>query len=79
MTQLKRLRLQGWKSIKDQTIEFGPLNLLLGANGSGKSNLLSFFSFMRDLIRGKQNLFIAVQGGAAACLHYGTTATSPFR
>ena len=37
---LKKLRLERFKSIYEQEIEFGKVNLLVGANGSGKSNLL---------------------------------------
>ena len=40
---LKRVRLAGYKSIADADIELRPLNILIGANGSGKSNLLSYF------------------------------------
>jgi predicted ATPase len=75
MTQLKRLRLQGWKSIKDQTIEFGPLNLVLGANGSGKSNLLSAFSLIRALVEGRLQQHVAFMGGADFLLHFGLKTT----
>lgn len=37
---LKKLVIQRFKSIQEQTIEFGAVNLLIGPNGSGKSNLL---------------------------------------
>ncbi len=36
---LTKLTIQGFKSIERQTIELGALNVLMGANGSGKSNL----------------------------------------
>ena len=43
--RLKRLQLSGFKSISSagQTIDFGEVTVLLGANGCGKSNLISFF------------------------------------
>jgi len=34
--RFESLRLTGWKSIKDTTIEFRPLNILIGANSAGK-------------------------------------------
>ena len=40
MAQLTSLRLAGWKSIRDAKIELRPLNVLIGANGSGKSNIV---------------------------------------
>ena len=37
---LKKLRIERFKSIYDQDIEFGRVNLFIGTNGSGKSNIL---------------------------------------
>ena len=39
-TLLKKLRIQRFKSVYEQEIEFGSVNLLVGPNGSGKSTLL---------------------------------------
>jgi AAA15 family ATPase/GTPase len=44
VTQLNRLRVAGWNSIRDAEIELRPLNVLIGANGAGKSNLVAFFN-----------------------------------
>ena len=41
--QLKRVHLENYRSIQNADIEFGRLNVLIGANGSGKSHLISFF------------------------------------
>ncbi len=37
---IKSLHIQGFKSISDQTLELGRVNCLIGANGTGKSNIL---------------------------------------
>ncbi|CAK0752017.1 DUF2813 domain-containing protein [uncultured Gammaproteobacteria bacterium] len=37
---LKKLRIKGFKSILDAEVEFGRVNLFIGGNGSGKSNIL---------------------------------------
>ncbi|ALG69097.1 AAA family ATPase [Beggiatoa leptomitoformis] len=37
---IRTLKIQGFKSINDQTIELGRVNCLIGDNGVGKSNLL---------------------------------------
>ena len=50
MAQLTSLRLAGWKSIRDAKVEFRPLNVLIGANGAGKSNLVSFFKLMNEMM-----------------------------
>ena len=37
---INSLHIRNFKSIADAQLEFGRVNLLVGANGSGKSNLL---------------------------------------
>ncbi len=37
---IKRVRIQGFKSLKDVEVELFPLTVLFGPNASGKSNLL---------------------------------------
>lgn len=49
---LTELRLQDFKSFQDQTVEIPPLTLLVGANASGKSNLLDALLFLHGLARG---------------------------
>ena len=75
MATLTKLQLAGWKSIKEATIELGPLSVLIGANGSGKSNVLSFFRFLRSLIEGREEQLVSKEGGANAILHFGVKAT----
>ncbi|MBF0462745.1 MAG: AAA family ATPase [Magnetococcales bacterium] len=36
---LEKLRIQGFKSIQDETFAFGQVNVFIGGNGSGKSNI----------------------------------------
>jgi len=51
---LKSAHLKGFKSIEDLTVEFRPgLNILIGKNGSGKSNLLEFLNISIDTIYSK--------------------------
>jgi predicted ATPase len=42
---LKSLRIQNFKSIEDLSIELGRVTVLIGANGSGKSNILEAVAF----------------------------------
>lgn len=49
---LSRLRVRGFKSIRDQDIEIKALNVLIGNNGAGKSNLVSFFDMIGFLKTG---------------------------
>lgn len=43
---ISRVRLQGYKSIIDTEVELKPgLNIIIGANGSGKTNFVEFLKF----------------------------------
>ena len=46
---LHSIRIQGFKSISDQTLEFNPLNVFIGGNGAGKSNLIGVFNFLNRI------------------------------
>jgi predicted ATPase len=47
MRKLEKLTIRHFKSIRDQTLELNALNVLIAANGSGKSNLVQAFRFPR--------------------------------
>ncbi|MGO9597391.1 MAG: AAA family ATPase [Isosphaeraceae bacterium] len=79
MQMLKRVHVAGWKSIRDQTIDFTPLNVIIGANGAGKSNLLSLFKLLNAMLArtpGFRN-YVGMNGYASSLLHYGSERT-PF-
>lgn len=69
------LEIRGYKSIKSAHINFKPINLLIGANGSGKSNFISFFDFLNRLYNRKLNDYIALTGGKNKILHKGAKVT----
>jgi len=69
------IEISGYKSIKDEKIELNPINLLIGANGSGKSNFISFFTFLNRLYNKKLNDYIEISGGANKILHKGSKIT----
>lgn len=48
MLRLKSIAIDGYKPFKDFQAEVGPLEVLIGANGSGKSSLFEFLRFIRD-------------------------------
>lgn len=77
MTRLKSIDIAGWKSIRktETPIELGPLNVLIGANGAGKSNLFSFLRLLRELVDQRLQLHIARSGGADTLLYYGSKQT----
>jgi predicted ATPase len=73
---LTNLRIVGWKSIREATIELRPLNVLIGANGAGKSNLVSFFKLLNEMMEQRLQVYVGTSGGAEVLLHYGSKRTS---
>ena len=73
--KLKRIKIQGFRSIKEMTLELRPLNILIGANGAGKSNLIAFFKLVNELMGGRLQEHIGATGRATANLHFGPKQT----
>ncbi|MEI6408762.1 MAG: AAA family ATPase [Bacteroidota bacterium] len=75
---LKSIGIGGFKSIADVDLPLNNINILIGANGAGKSNFISVFKFLRQLAEGEGRFSIAVQesGGAERLLRYGSKETS---
>src|SRR5277367_2794325 len=71
MRTLEKLTIKNFKSIRDQTLALGALNVFIGGNGSGKSNLIQVFKFLREILN--QNLagYTATKGGADTLLYFG--------
>jgi predicted ATPase len=69
------IEIAGYKSIKSERIDLKPINLLIGANGSGKSNFISFFDFLNRLYNKNLNEYIALTGGENKILHKGQKVT----
>ena len=76
--KLNDIELRGYKSINSegQTL---PLNVdvtvLIGANGDGKSNAVSFFLLLNYAMMGSLQTFVAENGFADAFLQYGSKTT----
>jgi predicted ATPase len=79
MRRLLQLTVEGYKSIASQTLDLGSLNVLIGGNGVGKSNLISVFKLLRDIYDGNLQAAVGKAGGANALLHFGRKKTSLIR
>lgn len=61
---IDRITLKGFKSIRDlEDFPLRSLNILIGANGAGKSNLVSFFRLLRAIIDQRLQKFVIAEGG----------------
>jgi predicted ATPase len=76
MSILRKLTIKGYKSIQNlENFGLGNLNILLGANGAGKSNFISVFKLLANMYAQNLQLYIQKNGGADSLLYYGRKKT----
>lgn len=68
---LQTLAVANYRSIRDLILPLGQLNLVTGANGSGKSNLYRGLRLLCDTAYGSANRAIALEGGLQSVLWAG--------
>ena len=66
--KIKQLKIEGFRSLKNVTWEPDDLNILIGPNGTGKSNLLRFLEFTTVAVKGGLGKYIQSQGGISTQL-----------
>ncbi|MGP0063730.1 MAG: AAA family ATPase [Isosphaeraceae bacterium] len=79
MALLRRVILKGFKSIREMDLELRPLNVLIGANGAGKSNLISFFKMLSEMMGERLQQYVSSAGRAHSLLYYGPHVTTHLR
>ncbi len=78
MDHLSHIKIKGFKSIKELDLEMKPINVLIGANGSGKSNFISVFEFLEHAVSDSvENIesYVKQYGGSDAFLFFGSSIT----
>ncbi|PWB49858.1 MAG: ATPase [Candidatus Methanoperedenaceae archaeon] len=60
---IKKIKISNFKSFKNQEVELGKFNILIGANASGKSSFIQVFRFIRDIANHGLDNAISMQGG----------------
>lgn len=60
---LRNIRAQNFKTFRELDLPVGNINLVIGANGAGKSNLLQIFHLLNTAARQQLQRFIAQSGG----------------
>ena len=73
--KLDRIEVSGFKSIRELKLDLRPLNVLIGANGAGKSNFIAVFELLNHVMAGNFQSFVAIAGGAESLLYYGQKIT----
>lgn len=63
-----KLVIEGYRSLKKITWEPGDLNILIGPNGSGKTNVLNILELIAVSAQGKLKEYVLGQGGIAPLL-----------
>jgi predicted ATPase len=73
---LDKLSISGFKSIQDlQDFELKNINILIGSNGSGKSNFIDFFRLLREFINGNLLSYVKKSGGISDIMFNGRKST----
>jgi predicted ATPase len=67
---ITRVRVKNFRSLADVDVELGPLTVLVGRNGSGKSAFVDVLRFMRDALLGGLDSAITKRGGIVSLLRY---------
>lgn len=76
--KLREVTIKGYKSIafdRPITLKLGDVSILLGANGAGKSNIVSFFRMLSYMMSKSFGRYVEMSGTSNALLHYGTKKT----
>lgn len=60
--QLSKIRIRGFKSIKECEVKFSKINVLIGSNGAGKSNFISAFALLQNILLKNLQLTAAQSG-----------------
>jgi len=65
------LAVSGYRSLRDVTLALGRLNIITGANGSGKSSLYRALRLLSEVAQGRAVASLAAEGGLASTLWAG--------
>jgi predicted ATPase len=74
---IRKISINGFKSIRElHEFELRDLNIIIGANGSGKSNFVQVFQLLMAMTHKGLQKFILENGGADNFLHNGPKSTT---
>ena len=67
--RLKSVVVEGFTSIRSAALSLNDVNVLVGANGAGKSNLIRALGLLGRIVDGELGLYVGLSGGASALLN----------
>jgi predicted ATPase len=68
---IRKIAIAGYRSLRDVRLALGPLNVVTGANGSGKSSLYRALRLLADVAQGRIIQSLAAEGGLQSTLWAG--------
>jgi predicted ATPase len=68
---IEKIEIRNFKSIKELDLLLQPMNILIGANGVGKSNFIFFFKLLKEIYEQNLRSYVSQQGGADNLLYFG--------
>lgn len=71
MNRLTKIEVKGYKSLKNIELELENINILIGENGAGKSNLISIFDLIKSIREYELQSYVSLQGGMNSVLYNG--------
>jgi predicted ATPase len=73
---LDYITIRGFKSIASiDKLPLKSVNVVIGSNGSGKSNFIGLFAFLHAIREGRLRDYVIQAGGAERVLHFGSKTT----
>ncbi|MCG3749430.1 AAA family ATPase [Amycolatopsis sp. Poz14] len=73
---LSAITIEGFTSIRSARVPLGSMNVLVGANGTGKSNFIQALGLLSSVVDGDLGLYVGLHGGAAEMGYKGSALSS---
>ena len=70
--RVRSVKVEGYLSIRSAEVPLTDINLLIGANGSGKSNFVSALEMLGRIVDGDLQIYVGRRGGASRLLYRGS-------
>ncbi len=78
-SRLRKIKISGYKSLGTDTkpieVELNNLNIIIGANSAGKSNFISFFQMLANMMTGALQVYVGKNGSSESLLQFGSKRT----